>query len=218
MNAFTRTLIAAATTVSLFGCDAIPNTADIDPLEHQPKIKAYRTNAFYADGRGLRAPPEDTVSQEKFIADPLIRFGTSDGGLGGAIATSPIPVDKGLVTLGKAKYEQVCAVCHGLLGDGNSIVAKKMSLRPPPNITTDVYRARSDGNIYMTIANGYGYMNHYRDQLDVRERWAVVSYVRALQISQNVAAAQLSADETAKLNAPAHTETPHGGHEGGHHE
>ena len=111
-------------------------------------------------------------------------------------------VDADLLNLGHAKFDQICAVCHGTLGDGNSIVARKMSLRPPPNITTEVYRARTDANIFMTITNGFGYMNPYRDQLNSRERWAVVAYLRALQLSQNAPVSALTPEDIQKLNAP----------------
>lgn len=201
-----------ALAVVLLGC---PTTDQIDHMEHQPKGKPYRTSDFYVDGQLMRHPPADTIALEH---DENNRIGliAPDGGISPGVDNIPVPVTPELVSLGKAKFEQICAVCHGALGNGDSVVARKMNLRPPPDITTDVYRARTDGNIFMTITNGYGYMNPYRDQLDTHERWAVVAYLRALQLSQHMPAAQLTPEELQRVNAPppaTTTETSEGHHE-----
>jgi mono/diheme cytochrome c family protein len=166
--------------VALMGC---PTTDQIDHMEHQPKGKPYRVSEFYADGQQMRVPPMDTVALEHDAYNGMGGVG-ADGGIAPESESIPFPVTAEVMNLGKAKFNIVCAVCHGHLADGNSIVARKMSLRPPPNLTTDVYKARSDANIFMTITNGYGYMNPYREQLTTHERWAVIAYVRALQLSQ----------------------------------
>ncbi|MBS2029933.1 MAG: cytochrome c [Deltaproteobacteria bacterium] len=182
---------------ALTGC---PTTDMIDHMEHQPKGKPYRASEVFPDGQLMRRPPADTVALEHDENNALGSI--PDGGIAPATTNIPVPVDDELLTLGHAKFNQVCAVCHGVLADGNSVVARKMDLRPPPNITTDVYRNRSDANIFMTITNGFGYMNPYRDQLSSRERWAVVAYVRALQVSQNAGRDVLAAEDIQKLNAP----------------
>jgi len=182
---------------ALLGC---PTTDMIDHMEHQPKGKPYRTSDAFPDGQLMRRPPADTVALEH---DPNNALGSiPDGGIAPDTTNIPVPVDDELLTLGHAKFNQVCAVCHGIMADGNSVVARKMNLRPPPNITTEVYRNRTDANIFMTITNGFGYMNPYRDQLSSHERWAVVAYLRALQLSQNAGRDVLAADDIQKLNAP----------------
>lgn len=195
---------------ALAGC---PTTDQIDHMEHQPKGKPYRTSAFFADGQLMRHPPEDTVSLEHDEANP---FGNPTGGtwLGpNTPSQMPYKIDQEFLALGQAKFNIDCAVCHGFAADGNSVVARKMSLRPPPNLTTDVYRNKSDSYIFTVITNGYGYMNPYRDQLSSKERWAVVAYVRALQLSQSAPITALSGADLRQLNAPP---APAGGNENRH--
>ena len=184
---------------ALTGC---PTTDQIDHMEHQPKGKPYRASEVFPDGQLMRRPPADTVALEHDDNNSTGPGSIPDGGIAPASVNIPYPIDDELLTLGHAKFNQVCAVCHGILADGNSVVARKMNLRPPPNLTTDVYRARPDANIFMTITNGYGYMNPYRDQLSSRERWAVVAYLRALQLSQNAGKDVLATEDIKKLNAP----------------
>ena len=161
-----RTRLIAALTLCGAGLLGCPTTRDVDPMEWQPKFKPYRTTTQYNDGRSMRAPPLDTVSQEHDWGNP---FGlVPDGG-------HPTPdnqekTDAELVILGKHKWDQACAVCHGLAGDGNSIVARKMSIRQPPSLLTEQYKSKPDAYIFNVITNGFGYMNSYREQLSSRER------------------------------------------------
>jgi mono/diheme cytochrome c family protein len=94
----------------------------------------------------------------------------------------PIDATGELLALGRRKFDVHCAVCHGILGDGESQVAINMSLRRPPSL--HAYRDVADGYLYQVISGGFGLMPSYAAQLDVHERWAVVAYVRALQLSQ----------------------------------
>ena len=182
---------------ALCGC---PTTDQIDHMEHQPKGKPYRTSEFFANGQLMRHPPTDTVPLEHDEGNSVGEV--PDGGIAPTATSMPYKVDADFVKLGQAKFNIVCAVCHGYGADGNSIVARKMSLRPPPNITTEVYRNRPDAYIYSVITNGYGYMNPYRDQLSSKERWAVVSYLRALQLSQNAPRSMLAAQDLQQLDNP----------------
>ena len=87
-----------------------------------------------------------------------------------------------MLQTGRKRFEIICATCHGLVGDGRSLVARNMSLRPPPSLHD--YASRPDGYIYQVITRGFGLMPSYSAELPVEERWAVVAYVRALQLSQ----------------------------------
>lgn len=211
-----RVLAASLAGASLWlaGC---PNTADIDPMERQPKYKAYRTASFFPDRRAMRAPPADTIALEHDFGNPVEQM-MPDGGVPVGNLT-PEPVTEELVSLGQKKFNQACAVCHGYLANGESVVARKMSVRRPPSLLTDFYRNKTDAYIFNVITNGFGYMNPYRDMLSSHERWAVVSYIRALQLSQNAPVASLSPEEQQQVNAPpkAAGEAPEK-KEGGHHE
>jgi mono/diheme cytochrome c family protein len=143
----------------LAGC----HPQDIDPLEQQPKFKAYTENPFFADRRAMRTPPEGTVSREHDFGEP------------------PAKIDLAFVELGRQKYSATCAACHGVLGDGDSVVSSKMSLRATPTLLAPDVRAMEGTRLYDIISEGYGIMPRYATALEPRERWAVVAYVRALQ-------------------------------------
>jgi mono/diheme cytochrome c family protein len=166
----------------------------LDPMQRQAKVKAYRGSDAFADGMGMRAPPEGTVPFHG-LGDPAVDTGLSADGK--PLAVSPVPVDAALLARGRDRFDIHCAVCHGVLGDGDSQVAMNMSLRRPPSL--HLYRDRPDGYLYQVISNGYGLMPSYAHSLPVHDRWAVVAYVRALQLSQHAAAEQLPADLRARL-------------------
>ena len=105
------------------------------------------------------------------------------------VKTVPIPVTRKLLDLGRKRYDITCGTCHGPLGDGDSIVARQMSLRPPPSLHR--YATKPAGYIYEVATKGFGMMASYAAELTVEERWAVVAYIRALQLSQGTPAAEL---------------------------
>jgi len=109
----------------------------------------------------------------------------------------PIPVTPELMALGRKRYDITCGTCHGPAGDGESIVAKQMALRPPPSL--HLYSNRAPGYIFEVATKGFGMMASYAAELTVEERWAVVAYVRALQVSQSVPAAELPPDVRRQL-------------------
>ena len=98
---------------------------------------------------------------------------------GALVATIPVQVDKSLLMLGQKKYNIVCSQCHGVLGDGNSVVAENMGLRLPPSLLELSHRPA--GHFYAAINEGYGMMPSFAGELNTQERWAVVAYIRALQ-------------------------------------
>ena len=208
----------------LSGCDE----NILDPMaDRQPKFKPYKESPFYDDGLGMRAPPAGTVPRERSRLDSLLTTGhaRSAGPFSvnaepvdyGFATTIPLPVNMKLLALGRKRFDITCATCHGPLGDGDSIVARQMSLRPPP--TLHKYSDRPPGYIYEVITRGFGLMASYAAELTIEERWAVVAYVRALQLSQNVPVDNLPPDARARLMsqpegaapaapAPAHKENP----------
>ena len=109
----------------------------------------------------------------------------------------PIAVTSELMALGRKKFDIHCAPCHGLLGDGVSLIATQMSLRPPPSL----HKLSNNGtaHIFQVISLGYGLMPSYAAELDAQDRWAVVAYLRALQRSQAATLAEAPADIQQKL-------------------
>jgi mono/diheme cytochrome c family protein len=171
---------AARRLLPLVALAALTACPRLDPMQRQAKYKAYQSSEFYDDGLAMRAPPAGTVPFHA-ITDPAVLDGR--GADGKPVATSPVPVDAALLARGRQRFDIDCAACHGTLGDGRSQVAMNMSLRRPPSL--HLYRDRPDGYIYQVISEGFGLMPSYAQQLSVQDRWAVVAYVRALQLSQH---------------------------------
>jgi mono/diheme cytochrome c family protein len=146
----------------------------------QPRVGAYSPSEFYSDGMGMREPPQGTVPRQRITGNPGMTSGKQ-----GAVYTNvfPMRVDEALLRVGQKRYDIICGTCHGPLGDGDSIVARQMSLRPPPSLID--YANRPTGYVYEVISKGHGLMASYAAELTVPERWAVVAYVRALQISRS---------------------------------
>ena len=171
---------AARRLLPLLALAALTACPRLDPMQRQQKYKAYQSSEFYDDGLAMRAPPVGTVPFHALV-DPVVLSGR--GADGKPVATSPVSVDAALLARGRQRFDINCAVCHGTLGDGASQVALNMSLRRPPSL--HLYRDRPDGYIYQVISEGFGLMPSYAQQLSVQDRWAVVAYVRALQLSQH---------------------------------
>jgi hypothetical protein len=166
----------------------------INPMAaRQPRVQPYVASGFYDDGLAMRAPPAGTVPRERIvmsarlttgikatIAAPADKPGSAPQSV--YVTTFPLRVDRALIELGRKRFDITCATCHGPVGDGDSIVARQMALRPPPSL--HLYADRPVGYLYEVITKGFGMMANYAAELSVRERWAVVAYVRALQLSQ----------------------------------
>ena len=180
-------------------CAACGDTTIFDPMERQPKYKAFAANPLYEDGRAMRNPPEGTVPRERQTMRPEITAGRDrNGQLVGAI---PVAITKDLMLRGRARFEIYCGVCHGLLGNGDSPVSSQMSLRPPPNLHQ--LRNTGPGHLFQVITEGYGLMPSYAAQLTPEDRWAVIAYVQALLRSQKATLADAPPDIQQKLRAEA---------------
>ena len=188
-----RRLAPALAVLILSGCPRL------DPMQRQAKYKAYQASTETADGLAMRSPPEGTVPYGALL-DPAVLTGLGPDGK--PLPLSPLKADEGLLARGRARFDVECAVCHGLLGDGESQVALNMSLRRPPSLHQ--YRDLTDGYLYQVITQGFGLMPSYASVLPVEDRWAVVAYVRALQLSQHFPAAELPASERGELTRSSH--------------
>ena len=166
----------------------------LDPMQRQQKYKAYQVNGRYDDGLAMRQPPRGTVPYGPLL-DPAVATGRGPDGR--PVALLPVPVDPKLLARGRQRFDITCAACHGVLGDGESQVALNMSLRRPPSLHE--FRDLPDGTIYQIISEGFGLMPSYANELTVQDRWAVVAYVRALQLSQHATIDQVPPDVRRRL-------------------
>jgi mono/diheme cytochrome c family protein len=174
---------------------ACADTTIVDPMERQPKARAFAANPFFEDGRAMRTPPAGTVPRERIVQNPALtrgRVGEND------VTEFPLELTRTLLDTGHRRFDIYCATCHGLTGDGRSPVSANMSLRLPPNLTER--KGMAVGHYYQVVANGFGLMPGYAAELSVQERWAVVAYLRALQISQSAPLALAPPDVREKLS------------------
>jgi mono/diheme cytochrome c family protein len=199
-------LLAAALAASASACI---DENILDPMaDSQPRARRYAQSAFYDDGLSMQPPPEGTVPRERIVQNAPLTTGRLPDGpiqpngepLPRYVTTIPLPVTKELLALGRKRFDITCATCHGPLGDGNSIVATQMALRPPPSLHK--YTTKPSGYIYEVMVKGFGLMASYAAELDVQERWAVVAYIRALQLSQSAPLDMVPADKRGELDAP----------------
>jgi mono/diheme cytochrome c family protein len=206
--------------LTLAGC-IDENILDV-MADSQPRAGRYKESAFFDDGLTMLAPPAGTVPRERITQNaPLTTGRLADGPmqpngemLPKYVTTFPLPVTKELMALGRKRFDITCGTCHGPVGDGVSIVATQMSLRPPPSLVKQQYIEKPVGYLFEVASKGFGMMASYAAELSVEERWAVVAYIRALQISQSTAAESLSPavrqalDAAPAAPAPEHKEHP----------
>jgi mono/diheme cytochrome c family protein len=188
-------LLATLFTVSGCTCAGLNSSQLLQRMEVQEKYQPYAGNDLFADGRSMRTPPEGTVSRERLVGHPLITIGEiADGG---PVAEVPVPITPELLKRGRHRYEVVCSNCHGLVGNGDSMVADNMATRLPPSLV--VLTEKPAGFFYKAITQGYGLMPSFAGEIPMDERWAVVAYLKALQLSQNTPIQALPQDVQRRL-------------------
>jgi len=181
----------AATLFMIAGCDNLHQD-----MGNQPKNKPLSPSDFFADGRSVRTPVENTVSRSSMDNDQLMV--TKDS------TNFPMPVNDALLERGQERYRIFCSPCHGIQGDGNGMIVMR-GMKRPPTYHQDRLRQAPNGYIYDVITNGFGQMYNYAAQVPPRDRWAIVAYVRALQLSRNARVADLPPDVRENLNSGGST-------------
>ncbi len=180
-------ICGAAAIFVLAGCDNLHQD-----MGNQPKNMPLSPSDFFADGRSERAPVENTVARGALDNDELVVAKESNN--------FPLPVNEALLERGEDRYKIFCTPCHGLQGDGNGMVAMR-GMKHPPSYHMDRLRQSPNGYYYDVITNGFGQMYSYSAQIPPRDRWAIIAYLRALQLSRNAHVAELPADVREKLNS-----------------
>ncbi len=169
-------------------------------MHDQPKYIPLRPTTFFADGRSERPLIEGTVARGHLNEDAALYTGL--GADGKPLPTFPFPITKEVVARGQDRYNVYCTPCHDRQGTGNGMIVQR-GFRKPPSYHIDRLRQVPDGHIYDVITNGFGAMQDYSAQLAPNDRWAIVSYVRALQLSQNGKVDDVPADARGQLNGSA---------------
>lgn len=166
-------------------------------MDSQGKYKPMGESEFFEDRSTMRTPPAGTVARGELRANTVLYAGKhADGSL---VTTSPLSVTMPLLKRGQERFNIYCAPCHGGAGDGQGIITKYNYPIPPTNLHEQRLRDAADGHFFDVISNGIRNMPSYAHQIAVEDRWAIVSYVRALQLTQNATLADIPEDVQARL-------------------
>ena len=161
----------------------------------QPRIKPFGRNEFYADERAMRPTVAGTVARGQLEIDEILFKGTEGGKPADRF---PFAVTADVMKRGEERFNIYCSICHGHDGSGKGMVVGHGYIQPA-SLHAERLRTAPVGHFYGVISNGFGAMADYADRIDPRDRWAIVAYVRALQISQYASVDDLPEDVRAKL-------------------
>lgn len=164
-------------------------------METQPKFTPLAPSSLFDDGRSARPIPEGTVARGQLDADPAFYQGMAGGK---HVEDFPVPVTRELLARGQERYNIYCAPCHDTVGNGLGMIVRR-GYRRPPSFHIDRLRKAAAGYYFDVITNGFGAMPAYAQQVPPGDRWAIVAYLRALQLSRYAPAADLPPRLRAKL-------------------
>jgi mono/diheme cytochrome c family protein len=180
--------LAAVCGLAAAGCS---NTLRQD-MANQPRQNPLSPAEIFADGRSERPAIENTVARGAIQEDALMVPKDSN--------VFPLPINAELLERGQQRYTIFCTPCHGIQGDGMGMVAMR-GMKHPPTYHQERLRQVPNGYLFDVITNGFGAMYGYSSQIPVRDRWAIVAYLRALQLSRNAPVGELPAELREKLMA-----------------
>ena len=166
-------------------------------MQVQPRYNPYDPSEFFADGRSERPPVAGTVARGEVIGGPgeVVLTGMLNGKEVDAFA---FPVTRAVLDRGRERYNIFCTPCHGWTGDGDGIIVQR-GFRPPPSYHIDRLRQAPVGHFFGVITNGFGAMYPYGYRILPRDRWAIIAYIRALQLSRQATINDVPEAERPKL-------------------
>lgn len=185
-NLHTGLLLCVLAAVVMVGCQN---------MQVQPKLaEPYDSSPLF--GRAAREILPEAVPVGHLNTDEHLYEGVVDGDLA---TTFPFPISREVLERGQKQYDAFCTPCHGYSGYGNGVIAQEGLM--PPSFHTDDYRSSPVGHYYQVITYGWGVMFDYAARIKPEDRWAIVAYIRALQMSQNAAYADLPVKVQAQIDA-----------------
>ncbi len=164
-------------------------------MQDQPRYQPLQASRFFTNGRSARPVPAGTVARDELDLLNPVHTGEMHGEF---LQTIPVPVTRGVLLRGEERYNIYCSPCHSRIGDGNGMITRR-GVKWPANLHSDRLRQAPPGYLFQVITHGYGAMMSYQNQIDVSDRWAIVAYVRALQLSRNATVADVPPANRAAL-------------------
>lgn len=167
-------------------------------MHNQPKYRGLRASAFFDNGSSARPLVDGTVARGTLQEDEA--FFTGKVGTA-TVKELPFPIDQQVLDRGQERFNIYCAPCHDRTGSGRGMVVQR-GFKQPPSFHIDRLREADAGHFFDVMTNGLGAMPDYRTQVDARDRWAIVAYIRALQLSQHAATSDVPGGDPTKLATP----------------
>jgi cytochrome c553 len=185
----TRNYIAVAGVCLIFvsGCR--------QQMGQQPRYRPLEQSPFFADGRSARKPVPGTVARSFRGDDPPQAVYKTSGTYSNNF---PYQLTREMLARGRERFDINCAACHGLAGDGNGMIVSR-GFSPPVSFHADEVRNQPIGFYFDVVTHGYGAMASYAGQVSEQDRWAIIAYIRALQLSRHATLDDLPAEERLRL-------------------
>jgi mono/diheme cytochrome c family protein len=177
-------------------------------MKRQLKLRPQTPNSFFASGLSSQLPPPGTIAQEKPLTiggQPVYSFEDAPVNTGRTPGTtnfielSPFPMTTSLLARGQQRYTIYCSPCHGQTGEGNGITKKIGAMTIVGNLHDKAIVVQPDGALFNTASWGKNNMQGYAPQISVEDRWAIIAYVRALQLSRLGSVDDLTPELRSKL-------------------
>ena len=168
-------------------------------MHNQPKYRPLRPSALFADGSSARPHVDGTVARGTLHEDEAFFTGKT---MGATVKELPFQVSEADLNRGQERFNIFCAPCHDKAGTGKGMVVQR-GYRTPPSFHDPRLRAADPGYMFDVVTNGFGAMPDYKTQIDARDRWRIVAYVKALQLSRTGAAADIPGGDPDSANKAA---------------
>jgi mono/diheme cytochrome c family protein len=176
-------------------CCAAMSAGCRQDMHDQPKYSVFEASTFFPDGAAARPPIPGTVARGHLRDDQALYTGKVGDD---PVPYFPIAVDERLMVRGQDMFNAYCSVCHGRTGAGDGVVVQRGFTRPPP-LNEPRLREMPPGHFFDIITNGFGAMPDHASQIKVEDRWAIVAYLRALQLSGGASPDDVPAAERPRL-------------------
>ena len=164
-------------------------------MRDQPRYESFEKSAFFEDGSSARPRVADTVARGQLQLDEYLYTGQVNGDFA---PTFPFTVTLAVLERGQEQYNIFCSPCHGLAGDGQGIIVE-YGLREPPSFHDPELRSEPPGYYFDLITRGTRVMPSYASRIRPEDRWAIIAYIHALQLSQNADLSDVPPEEVPNL-------------------
>ncbi len=164
-------------------------------MRDQPRIDPYEPAPFFQDEQSALLPVEDTVPYDQAKTDEALYTGQVEGQY---VEEYPFPITQEDLEYGMERYNIYCAPCHGFTGDGDGMIVQR-GFRQPPSFNQDRLREAPPGYFFYAITHGFGTMPSYANRIPVRDRWLIIAYIEALQLSQHAPVEELPLRDAVEL-------------------